>query len=624
MKLLTSFALVVVCVLLLSTTSDAIRLRLDPKSRFKQQVASASASATEKQSVESRVLARLSVFRQFFDDKLKDMKEKCLPDAQKRISEDVVIRNIRMEAAIGIAASNFPGARSVTKEIVQRIVLWRLAQNDVFPKLHDKAEAKKAVAELLSVPGAPTDTGNFKNFQKGKSGYVLSSSGTPEEQMNAGLAVFDEILNSGNSREAAFLLSRITDCGEMPADKPQQKGCLRWIIQEAYKDLAANGDTSPLYKRMHALGFNYEHLKKEFKLVFGRDLVRGASLDGLTLTTSVTNGMISALSPVISKFRPNDPLNEKQILEKALADKKDIQTILKEDGRGARYKFERPEAGKLTSNILREVGMPPLSPREVAGLGEKGGDVPLGWEVGGLIFQMNPHKEVVKQWLSLVMKEKMTAASGPSGTTDKFFQLLDYAGLQHNPTRLKEMGLLVTSNMEVQFHHTLWEMLQGAGCDDTQGTATNVAGRGFPCAMDEPLDNFLLIPSYETTCVADFSLTMSATVPPLNLNSRPCNTYTGTETIMAATLKVFSKLCSDAVAIDALRGSDFPDHNTNLATKGPHVWNPMKEAELNVKVADVQECICNNDKFAVGTTYRQLYCNERTARGNDFCPVLQK
>lgn len=618
MKLFTSVAFVVVCVLLLSTTCDAIRLRLDPKSRFKQQVASASASATEKQNTENRVLARVSVFRQFFDEKINGV---CSPEAQKRISEDVVIRNIRMEAALGIAASNARGALSVTKEIVRRIVLWRLAQDDVFPNLN-KVEAKKAVAELLAVPGAPTDTGSFKNFQKGKSGYVLSASGTPEAQMDAGLAAFDEVLNSGNSREAACLLSRITDCGEMAADMPQQKGCFRWIIQEVYKDFATNGDTSPLYKRMHALGFNYEHLKKEFKLVFGRDLVQGVSLEGLKLTKSVTNGMISALSPVISKFRPNDGLNEKQLLDKATTEKKDIQSILKESERAARYKFERPEAGKLTANILREIGMPALSPREIAGLRDKSEDAPLGWEVGGLIFQMNPHKEVVKQWLSLVLKEKMTAASGPSGTTDKFFQLLDYTGLQNTATRLKEMGLLVTGNMEVQYHHTLWEMLQGAGCDDTQGTASNVAGRGFPCAMDEPMDNFLQIPSYDTTCVAEFSLTMSTAVPALNLNSKPCNTNPSSETIMDETLKAFTRLCNSAVAIGALRGSDFPDHNTNLATKGPHVWNPMKEAELGVKIADVQECVCTNAKFGATTTYRQMYCNERNARGNDFCPVL--
>jgi len=475
------------------------------------------------------------------------------------------------------------------------------------------------------------------------------------EVRNHAVNAFMQVINEkrmdlANIRELTHFVARATECGEgvyelarsknleatTEDDSWFQHGCMRWIIRTVHKELDVDAKKrSPYVKQLIELGFSLEHTKRQYNNLYkdGKLIAKDDNLNKKGWLNPLTDSLCR-------KARPNGGVYDSNGAGKHRT---------KGPGKSVFRFFPAPPKNipktKWTANTLNQVGLAPLSPYErayqemdmtKAGVGTLGqpfhDDSKINWGVGGNVWMINGDKdpenkdkynEFAAQFLAAREEQLLTTAAGPSGTTDEFLQMFDYAGLtQKQPTGKPELNkfhlinamLGAFANMGAYYHHSFLEVMQGAGADLT---GKNVVFRDFSYNPKGPFDwlsNIPLVPG----SVMVMNWEDKAMRPTFRLGDADMTTFSFKDPLkIENVLDVYARLHNNAPLEALFLRGDFPNQyiipegypvneEIMIKYKGPHYWTQSKEGRVDA--AALKEQVCTNDKFPADGLYRRTLC----------------
>jgi len=254
-------------------------------------------------------------------------------------------------------------------------------------------------------------------------------------------------------------------------------------------------------------------------------------------------------------------------------------------------------------------------------------DIRGEWGVGGENFVLNgqaspsdPSKKLDEftspdafEFMKARAKQLLTTAAGPSGSTDEYLQVFDYAGVTDatNKWHLYNGIFGACANMLVYYHHSYLEIMNGAGASYN---GINAVGRAFDYDPANPHDWYLGVASLKPASLANFKWNAKSLKPVIG-KPKAGNAKRPAFDIKARD-KVYSALSAwkedkdrkGARVGDHLLNSDFP-HYTSSSTlfgmKGPHDWRATSEPAFVDQTA-----LCNGK---LGATWKFLLCSTAAA-----------
>jgi len=254
-------------------------------------------------------------------------------------------------------------------------------------------------------------------------------------------------------------------------------------------------------------------------------------------------------------------------------------------------------------------------------------DIRGEWGVGGENFVLNgqaspsdPNKKLDEftspdafEFMKARAKQLLTTAAGPSGSTDEYLQVFDYAGVSDatNKWHLYNGIFGACANMLVYYHHSYLEIMNGAGASYN---GKNVVGRAFDYDPANPHDWYLNVASLKPATLANFQWDAKSFKPVIG--KPKAGTAKRPAFDIKARDKVYSTLSAwkevkdkkGASVGDHLFNSDFP-HYTSSSTlfgmKGPHDWVAASEPAFVDQTA-----VCNGK---LGATWKLLLCSTAAA-----------
>jgi hypothetical protein len=286
-----------------------------------------------------------------------------------------------------------------------------------------------------------------------------------------------------------------------------------------------------------------------------------------------------------------------------------------------RFKPAAIQGGKLTAKILGSIGLSPFSPREKTFVSRVYYGEPatmddnklIKWGVGGNVWMINGDmgnaddatmtNRPAKEFLAARADQLMTTAAGPSGTTEEFLQVFDWNGLTDASSKWHLYNGIfgAIANMDVYYHHSYLEILNGAGAGYD---GKNVVGRAFEYDIKNPFEWLK-----EAATVAPKTL-IELTIP--STGKKPtaviAASKSATKPITIAAIEgIYNTIVTGSAVETGLLASDYPNDydKSTVITKGPHQWTQKAEAAYPVAPQDLSNAC---QKIAPATVWRFLMC----------------
>jgi len=442
-----------------------------------------------------------------------------------------------------------------------------------------------------------------------------------------------------NIRELTGLLARVTECGEgqyqdgrtakdAPSDKETdamfQKGCLRWIIRQVHTAMERNNfadawaKTAPAASHLDfyayllvSNGLSLSHYKSQlanvYNVVSGKptNLIDDPNLKQKGWLTPLTNSKCRSARPN-GGSKNNDPASYRLNNGKPVF----------------RFKPTAIAGGKLTANILGSIGLSPFSPRERTFVSRVYYGEPatmddnklIKWGVGGNVWMINGDmgtpddvtmtNRPAKEFLAARADQLMTTAAGPSGTTEEYLQTFDWNGLTDASSKWHLYNGIfgALANMDVYYHHSYLEILNGAGAGFD---GKSVVGRAFEYDIKNPFEWLKQAAALKPKTLIELTIPSTGKKPTAVIAAS--NSATKPITI-AAIEGIYNKIVTGSAVETGLLASDYPndyDDKSTVITKGPHQWTQKAEAGYPVAAQDLSNAC---QKIAPATVWRFLMC----------------